>query len=418
MGRRDSDDDGRPPRPPQNPDVFDDEYALDPDEDDFMPSVSDGFRPAHADDPRNDRGVRAQANRHDLQGDDEPSHGHFAPSKVAEGADLRRMATRNSTAKGSDSTSQGGAHHRGPTSPASPLQHRVSVSSTASFATMANSDGPFGSGPSHPYGMYPQNTMARSASIATTSTQRPQRPMSLEHANGPSHPYGLYPQNVVEDEPAPAPVQTAIPVGFPGINTGFHRQIGPDGEEQDILGPFGHTEQLPPYSRYPEEGPTKASMAAEASAVPVQQERNSMASSNDALVAEATPPTPPSPVVPVSPLAPVAPARLPQRRPETQTGAAVLPRPATTSESASLLASSEDIVTEKIEEEEEASVKKPDWRSKRLFGRIPITVALGLLVLILLLAIVIGAVMGSLSKKSEAMEQEGKKDEPKTEETP
>jgi hypothetical protein len=45
----------------------------------------------------------------------------------------------------------------------------------------------------------------------------------------------------------------AIQVGFPGRNADFHRQLGPDGEEQDIIGPDGHTEQLPPYSKYPNE---------------------------------------------------------------------------------------------------------------------------------------------------------------------
>jgi hypothetical protein len=29
--------------------------------------------------------------------------------------------------------------------------------------------------------------------------------------------------------------------------------MGPDGEDQDIIGPDGHTEQLPPYTKYPEE---------------------------------------------------------------------------------------------------------------------------------------------------------------------
>lgn len=404
MDRRNSDE-GKPPHPPQNPDVFDDEYALDPDEDDFMPSVSDGFRPANANanEPRHDRPS------HDAIEQLPPQN---TPTKSGEGTDLRRMATRNSIAKvpygleaASQNGQQRGLHQRGPSSQATPLQHRASVSSTASFATMANSDSPFSSGPSHPYGMYPQNTMARNASISTTSTQRQQQISTIPPPpTGPSHPYGMYTQNVVEDEPPIAPVQTAIPVGFPGINTGFHRQIGPDGEEQDIVGPFGHTEQLPPYSRYPEEGPTKASMAAEASATPLDARPNPMAVSNEALLSDVAPPAPPSPVSPVSPLASVAPARLPQQRPETQTGN-VAPRAATTSESASLLTTDDNVIVEKVEAE--PSIKKKSWRSKRLWGKVPITVVLVLLILLLIFAIVLGAAIGTFLGKN--------KDKPKPE---
>lgn len=43
-------------------------------------------------------------------------------------------------------------------------------------------------------------------------------------------------------------------VGFPGSTDRYQRRIGPDGEEAaDLIGPDGHTEQLPPYSRYPDE---------------------------------------------------------------------------------------------------------------------------------------------------------------------
>ncbi|KAF2445169.1 hypothetical protein P171DRAFT_290541 [Karstenula rhodostoma CBS 690.94] len=396
MDRRNSDE-GKPPHPPPNPDVFDDENALDPDEDDFMPSVSDGFRPANA---------NTNESRHHPFQDEieplEPLRSHMAQTKPTEGTDLRRMATRNSIAKVPldttlQSDSQRGAHQRGPTQ-ATPLQHRASVSSTASFATTANSDGPFSSGPSHPYGMYPQNTMMRNASISTTSTQQ-QAPATPQLSTGPSHPYGMYAQNVVEDEPPVPAAQTAIPVGFPGINTGFHRQIGPDGEEQDIVGPFGHTEQLPPYSRYPEEGPTKASMAAEASATSLEARPNSLAGSNDTLLIDAGPPAPPSPVSPVSPLAPIAPAFLPQQRPETQTGN-VAPRAATTSESASLLTTTTDdgVVAEKAEPE--PSIRRESWRRKRLWGKVPITVALCLLIMLLIFAVVLGAAIGTFLAKN------------------
>jgi len=397
MDRRNSKD-GQPPRSPPNPDVFDDEYALDPDEEDFMPSVSDGFRPVNTSNanPIDARDIRSNHGQ-------EAPRPQTTPTKAPEGTDLRRTATRNSTAKvpfGRESLSldsrSRAVHQRGPSSQATPLQHRTSVSSTASFATTTISDGPFGTGPSHPYGMYPQTTVVRSTSSATNSAQHPPPPRPL----GPSHPYGMYHQNIVEDEPPMPPVQTTIPVGFPGISTGFHRQIGPDGEEQDIIGPFGHMEQLPPYSRHPEEGPTKASLAAEASATPIEPVPNPMANSNDALLTDTAPPSPRSPVSPLAspPLTFIAPARLPQQRPETQTGSVAHPRPPTTSESASLLTSSEEVVLEK--QESESIVTKDSWRSKRLWGRIPITIALIMLVLLLIFAIIIGAAIGTFLAKN------------------
>ncbi|PVH83080.1 hypothetical protein DL98DRAFT_513375 [Cadophora sp. DSE1049] len=112
------------------------------------------------------------------------------------------------------------------------------------------------SGPSHPYQMYPQESrLARTASIATTSTVPvPDRPYN--GPGGPTHPYGMYPQNTVpESEAADEPSPLApVPVGFPGLNNNYQRRLGPDGEEiADIIGPDGHTEQLPPYTQYPDE---------------------------------------------------------------------------------------------------------------------------------------------------------------------
>lgn len=111
-------------------------------------------------------------------------------------------------------------------------------------------------GPSHPYGMYPQESrLARTASMATTSTA-PIQERSYAGPSGPTHPYGMYPQNTVPEtesvngEPGAAPV----PVGFPGLNNNYQRRLGPEGEEiADIIGPDGHTEQLPPYTQYPDE---------------------------------------------------------------------------------------------------------------------------------------------------------------------
>lgn len=130
------------------------------------------------------------------------------------------------------------------------------VSSTSSDAAYIPADGPYRgpSGPSHPYQMYSQDTrLARTMSVATTSTTPTTRPESEYNGpRGPSHPYSMYPQIPVEE--TPRPVVPAIPVGFVNAPDPYQRRIGPEGEElAGIIGPDGHTEELPPYTRYPDE---------------------------------------------------------------------------------------------------------------------------------------------------------------------
>ena len=100
-------------------------------------------------------------------------------------------------------------------------------------------------GPSHPYAMYPQGIgPTRTPSVATTSTIRqPER--SYSGPSGPTQPYAMYPQNTVaESEQVPV-------AGFPGINQEYQRRLGPDGEDvDDLIGPDGYAEQLPPYTRF------------------------------------------------------------------------------------------------------------------------------------------------------------------------
>jgi hypothetical protein len=401
-----------PAPPPASPDVFDDDYEVDLDEDDFMPSVSDGFRPATM-----GEGEHAARQDHDRN---EALQRHTSTSKPADHS-LRRTATRNSTAKVRGSVMHdgrlAGAHHRAP-SPPTPLGHRASVSSTGSFATTSNGDNPFETGPSHPYGMYPQDTMARAPSVAASTTDaRPQRPMSLQR---PTHPYALYSQSGLDDgldedplveapHPRVPPIQTAIPLGFPGLNNGYHRVLGPDGEEQDIIGPDGHTEQLPPYTRFPDAGPTKASLAAEASASSrVLPAPNTIADPEDPFLTPVSPVSPLSansfstPDLPVIPLLPsITPARLPPQRPETQTGnvapvtstyvsATQVPAEPSDSASASLL-STEQGFTEKAE----PAPTKTVWYKKKLWGKVPVGVVVAVLVLLIVFVIALGAAVGT-----------------------
>ncbi|ESZ91068.1 hypothetical protein SBOR_8531 [Sclerotinia borealis F-4128] len=132
-----------------------------------------------------------------------------------------------------------------------------SVSSASSDLTVMRPESPYQgpSGPSHPYNMYNQESrLARTASIATTSTMpAPPREMSYTGPSGPTHPYGMYPQSTVSSDTDHLPV-APIPVGFPGLNNDYQRRLGPEGEEAaDLIGPDGHTEQLPPYTKYADE---------------------------------------------------------------------------------------------------------------------------------------------------------------------
>lgn len=138
-------------------------------------------------------------------------------------------------------------------------------SRTSSFGPV-RAESPYqgASGPMHPYAMYSQDTnMSRTASVATTSTvRRPER--SYTGPTGPTQPYGMYAQNTVSEEDSQpfAGASNSIGVSYPAGSRPapqhHHRRIGPDGEDlDDLIGPDGYAEQLPPYTRYPNDIPPK-----------------------------------------------------------------------------------------------------------------------------------------------------------------
>lgn len=136
------------------------------------------------------------------------------------------------------------------------LTRSPSVSTVDSFIIRPESPYTGPSAPSHPYQIYNQNApLTRTASIATTSTYQPhiERESVYNGPSAPTHAYTLYPQNTVEEPEDPITVPTTIPGGFPGRVDGYQRRLGPEGEEAaDLIGPDGHTEQLPPYTQYPD----------------------------------------------------------------------------------------------------------------------------------------------------------------------
>ena len=233
----------------ENPNVFDDEYA----EEDFD-GIADGFRPSDQDREGEDE-VEEQPIRtvsaHYASGTVSPVMASGRPSRNSTRSSMQKSRTYAENPFASPEDANGMT--RTPSLSFEPDMAHRSVSSASSHQFARTGSPRFGAGPSHPYGMYPQGTIARSPSIATQSTVRaPQRQSSLR--GGPQHPYALYPQGV-DDEDMIA--QSPVPVGFSGLGQSYQRRLGPDGEEQDIIGEDGHMEQLPPYTRYPEDGPEK-----------------------------------------------------------------------------------------------------------------------------------------------------------------
>ena len=139
-------------------------------------------------------------------------------------------------------------------------QHRsVGTISTFGFP-LAQSPYHGPTGPSQPYGLYSQDIgLSRNPSTGTTSTiRRPER--SYSGPNGPTQPYGMYAQNTVPEDDAEligglAPQHASR---LPASHQNYQRRLGPDGEDaDDLIGPDGYTEQLPPYSRYANGVPPK-----------------------------------------------------------------------------------------------------------------------------------------------------------------
>ena len=231
-----------------NDESLDEDYAL------AAMGISDGFRPS---DLGHNRGLSQTAADHQRQ----PSTAH--PYRDLQSVPIPPPRPSSISKPQYDSFA---LQHDGATGPIA-ARNAAGASSTNAMPSRSSSvltdiplraespyQGP--SGPSHPYQMYPQESrLARTASVATTSTIQVQE-RSYAGPSAPTFPYGMYLQNTVpeaesaDDEPAVAPV----PVGFPGLNNNYQRRLGPDGEEiADIIGPDGHTEQLPPYSQYPDE---------------------------------------------------------------------------------------------------------------------------------------------------------------------
>ncbi|OBT81875.1 hypothetical protein VE02_09452 [Pseudogymnoascus sp. 03VT05] len=202
--------------------------------------VSDGFRPPHVQNHNRIPSDSSQLNR-----SAPPRPPSISKPRMVDNFSLRHDGTPESSSLGMPAECN----------ESTPLSRSTSTSTDAPTIVP---DGPYQgpTRPSHPYRMYPQmGRPARAASVATTSSF-PASEQSYSGPNGPTHPYGMYPQNTVpESEAGDIEPPASIPVGFPGLSGNqYQRRLGRDGEDAaDIIGPDGHTEQLPPYTKYPDE---------------------------------------------------------------------------------------------------------------------------------------------------------------------
>jgi len=269
------------------PEIFGDEFRTDSDGDDdedLYSGVADGFRPQRASIEHGALDVsHRQSTSTRLQDPDAPAIFDSSEISFAEPS-ITSAQQRDSTYKSLGNSPNPFSHvadndedededdvdvAERPTSlefdPDEGLSQRSY--SVASSRIYARSHSPrFGiGGPSHPYTMHHQGITPQSPgrTIAASPTSTPNIQQTWPATQqGPQHPYNLYHQGVSDDidfngdeSDDEERIQNPFLVGMPGREQTFTRRRGPDGEDQDIIGPDGHTEQLPPYSRYPDEGP-------------------------------------------------------------------------------------------------------------------------------------------------------------------
>jgi hypothetical protein len=222
-----------------NPNVFSDEYAVDPADSIGAPSPTTSIdgRPEELsfDTPRHSReyippglpGTSFNLNRSSVAKRPFPADSSSLPQRTlstssASIADTRRTPSTSSRF----SIPRAQSPYRGPTAP------------------------------SQPYGMYSQVT--RASSIISDSTIRP-LDLPFVPQGGPEHPYSMYPQNTVPDDDSS---EVHVGLGFPGMARAYEPSSSSGGNEVgDIVGRDGHVEQLPPYSRYADNVIAKGDMA-------------------------------------------------------------------------------------------------------------------------------------------------------------
>lgn len=189
------------------------------------------------------------------------------PKTLLRSSSSQRYFRRNSSSSHRDVSMTAPTHSLSVTSDrgntlADSAPHRAT--SNASTITMPRTASPYQgtSGPSHPYAMYSQDTaVGRTLSNATSSTFRT-LPRSYVGPSRPTHPYGMYAQDTTSEEDLSVGVAATplVSLRAAGGHNRYQRRLGPEGEDaDDFIGSDGHTEQLPPYTRYENDLPPKES---------------------------------------------------------------------------------------------------------------------------------------------------------------
>lgn len=238
------------------------------DDDDLMLQalgVCDGFRPATT--PATPISDRTPRSSYSTQEETRPPTANWTVSPPSRSSSMRKSPLpEDSSIVEHDLRSQGLTPSHGSRS-SYMLSRQPSSATSISTTSSAFTDvapaivreqpyqGP--SGPSHPYTMYRQDIgLSRTMSVTTTSTVEPSVEQPYMGPTGPGFAYGSYTQDVSGMEQNTVAQGTrGVIVGFSGPATdNYRRRIGPDGEEiGGMIGPHGHTEELPPYTRYPDE---------------------------------------------------------------------------------------------------------------------------------------------------------------------
>ncbi|QDS75221.1 hypothetical protein FKW77_000271 [Venturia effusa] len=405
-----------------NPNIFDDEYAVEVPDIDLEYRVADGFAES-AGASEGDGSTRGRSHtpvaqqsksgRRPIQSSSSSSSSPASREAGERNARTRRSSIAKET-RGSESLDNLNLpslhhHHHGLADTGSytssctdtitagdastqPRLRPVSTASSTSFATVDDSHASYRgpSGPSHPYDLFPQAGVPHHSLLSNPSPSR-LRP-SLYTPSQPAHPYALYQQNPFPVDDSESDIGPAIPVGFPGRNGNFGRQIGPDGEDQGIVGPDGHTEDLPPYSKYPDARTVKPAFAATGSISPVDDGSNvgqSIPRAQDELA---------SPIA-----APESPRSLSQTPTRLSAPRAIPSR-----------SSSRDLQTRSHQSsgysiKGEKAWRDKSWREKRRTrvcgGRLPVWALLVAISILIFIVILVGGVIGGLLAVGKSQEE-------------